>query len=317
MQGDGWNRRKFLVTIPGAIAGFAALTKSGFATKGRAVKVALSAGTEPPRLEASPNTIDCHHHIYDYRYPFAPTVTVRPPEAPLSQYLLLQQRLGISRSVVVQPSHYGVDNRLVFDTLKALGPKKARAIVVVAPTISDADLKQMQQAGACGMRFNFLQKGGGATWEMMDSMAKRFALIGWHVQIQADGEDIYAHRELLNRLSCPVVFDHLARVQEAGRMKDQVFATVCDLMKQGKAWVKITFENSPVGPPTYSDTVDVASEYVKQAPGRLVWATNWPHPGLDVKPDDALMFDLLSQVAPDAKLRKRILVDNAAKLYKF
>ncbi len=317
MQGDGWNRRRFLIAVPGVIAGVAALAETGFAAKGKAVKVALSAGTDAPRLEAPANTTDCHHHIYDYRYPFAPSVTMKPPEALLSEYRLLQQRLGMSRSVVVQPSHYGTDNSLVLASMKALGPKKARGIAVVAPSISDAELKQMQRAGMRGMRFNLLQKGGGTNWQMMEPLAKRFAAIGWHVQIQAAGEDIYANKELLNRLPCPVVFDHLAHVQDAGHVKDQLFAMVCDLMKQGKAWVKITFEESKVGPPSFSDTVAVASEYVKKVPGRLVWASNWPHPGSAVKPDDAAMFDLLAAVSPDAKVRKQILAENAAKLYGF
>ena len=129
MQGDGWNRRRFLIAVPGIVAGVAMLAETGWAAKGKAVKVALSAGTDAPKLVAPANTTDCHHHIYDYRYPFAPTVKVRPPEALLSEYRLLQQRLGMARSVVVQPSHYGTDNKLVLDSMKALGYKRTRGIV--------------------------------------------------------------------------------------------------------------------------------------------------------------------------------------------
>jgi D-galactarolactone isomerase len=99
--------------------------------------------------------------------------------------------------------------------------------------------------------------------------------------------------------------------------KSSNFATVCDQMKQGKAWTKLVFDVSKVGPPTYADTLEVAREFVKQAPDRLVWGTNWPHLALQDKPDDAVMFDLLSQVAPDATIRERIPVGNAARLYGF
>ena len=34
-------------------------------------------------------------------------------------------------------------------------------------------------------------------------------------------------------------------------------------------------------------------------------------------PDDAVLFDLLAEWAPDEKVRNRILVDNPAKLYGF
>jgi D-galactarolactone isomerase len=51
----------------------------------------------------------------------------------------------------------------------------------------------------------------------------------------------------------------------------------------------------------------------------MVWGSDWPHPNLSVtqKPDDAVLFDLLSQWAPDAATRHRILVENPQTLYGF
>ena len=56
----------------------------------------------------------------------------------------------------------------------------------------------------------------------------------------------------------------------------------------------------------------VAQGYVKAAPERLVWASDWPHPTekADAKPDDAVLFDLLADWAPNEAIRNRILVDN-------
>jgi D-galactarolactone isomerase len=49
----------------------------------------------------------------------------------------------------------------------------------------------------------------------------------------------------------------------------------------------------------------------------LVWGTNWPHPGEDMKPDDAATLDLLADWAPEAATRNQILVKNPALLYGF
>ncbi len=61
----------------------------------------------------------------------------------------------------------------------------------------------------------------------------------------------------------------------------------------------------------------LAQAYVKAAPERMVWGSDWPHPTEKDKPNDALLFDLLSQWAPDAATRQRILVDNPETLYGF
>jgi predicted TIM-barrel fold metal-dependent hydrolase len=73
-----------------------------------------------------------------------------------------------------------------------------------------------------------------------------------------------------------------------------------------------------IGSPRYTDITRVAREYVKLAPERLVWGSDWPHPTeRDVKPDDAVLFDLLQEWAKDEETRRRILVENPAKLYGF
>jgi D-galactarolactone isomerase len=63
-----------------------------------------------PRLKAPAGTCDTHMHIYDARYPTAPTATFTPPDASVADYLKVRARLGITRTVVVQPSTYGTDH---------------------------------------------------------------------------------------------------------------------------------------------------------------------------------------------------------------
>jgi predicted TIM-barrel fold metal-dependent hydrolase len=102
-------------------------------------------------------------------------------------------------------------------------------------------------------------------------------------------------------------------------IKHPSFALVRRLVDKGRTWVKlsVTFNNTKDGPPTYADVTKVAQAFVQAAPERLVWGSNWPHPGETQKPDDALVFDLLAQFAPSAQTRHRILVENPAILYDF
>jgi len=79
----------------------------------------------------------------------------------------------------------------------------------------------------------------------------------------------------------------------------------------------VTYDSSKVGPPTYADVNKVGEAYVKAAPERMVWGSNWPHPSESTKPDDAVLLDLLAQWAPSEATRQRILVDNPEMLYGF
>jgi hypothetical protein len=70
-------------------------------------------------------------------------------------------------------------------------------------------------------------------------------------------------------------------------------------------WVKLSgaYQDTKVGPPSYSDTVPVARAYVKAAPQRMVWASDWPHPTEKDKPNGAVLFDLLTEWVPDPATR--------------
>lgn len=76
-----------------------------------------------------------------------------------------------------------------------------------------------------------------------------------------------------------------------------------------------------VGPPTYSDRSAIGVAFVRAAPERMVWGSDWPHPtasrGEVPMPNDADMLDLLGGWARDRKTLKQILVDNPNHLYGF
>jgi D-galactarolactone isomerase len=281
--------------------------------------VKWSAGTETPRLKLPPNATDCHHHIYDTRFPFAPQATLRPGEALVSDYRALQKRIGTSRNVIVQPSSYGTDNRLLLEALAQFGAK-ARGIAVVNTGVTDAELKQLHKGGVRGIRFN-LSPPGTTTLDMVKPLAARVAPMGWHVQVNAPAAFLLDAKATWADLPCPVVFDHLAHIPQPDALQHPAFAMVRELLQQGKAWVKLSgfYNDTKLGPPTYADSVQVAATYAREAPERVVWGSDWPHPTEqpDRIPDDAILLDRFGDSVPDEAARHRILVENPARLYQF
>jgi hypothetical protein len=153
-----------------------------------------------PRLQAPAGATDTHMHFYDTaeRYPVAPTAAFLPPPARVADYRALQQRLGLARVVVVQPSAYGADNRCTMDAVAELGGA-ARAVVVVEPGVTDEELERLTRAGARGIRFHML-RGGVLAWAVLEEMAARVHPFGWHVQLQCNGRELPERAPMLERL---------------------------------------------------------------------------------------------------------------------
>src|SRR5215510_1006326 len=300
-----------------------AMTATGLVMpSAHAQDVPNSTGTERPKLKAPPNAADCHMHICDpARFAMPPNPRAAPSNAAVPQYRLLQQRIGTTRVVVVQPRNYATDNRVTLDALAQLAPN-ARGVAVVTPAITDAELKAFHAGGIRGIRFSLADPSSRAvTPDMVEPLSKRVADLGWHVQFNVDGEMIDEMASVLRRLPSAMVFDHLAHPPLPAGIEHSSHKIVRELIDKGRTWVKLSgaYSNSKVGPPSYPEAAKIAQAFVKAAPERLVWGSDWPHPGLpnDRKPNDALLFDLLSEWAPDAATRNRILVQNPETLYGF
>jgi D-galactarolactone isomerase len=305
-----------------AMAGIAAASGVS-AGQSRAQEVPNSVGTAPPKLKAPRNACDAHHHIYDpARFAMPPSKgRAAPSNGTVSDYRLLQKRIGTTRSVVVQPRNYGIDNAVTIDALKQLAPN-SRGVAVVHPTITDAELKRFNDAGVRGIRFSL---GDPATavvkLDMIEPLAKRIASLGWHIQFNVDGEQIVELEDLLRRLPTPLVFAHLGHPPLPTGIEHVSHRIVRSLIDKGRTWVKLSgaYSNTKIGPPAYPEATKIAQAFVNAAPERLVWGSDWPHPGLpdNNKPDDALLFDLMTHWAPDEATRNRVLVTNPEVLYGF
>jgi D-galactarolactone isomerase len=265
---------------------------------------------------------DCHMHIYGpaSRYPVAPT---NPSPVPfgsdLAAYRAVQARLGLGRTVVVQPTAYGLDNACTMDAVAALGLDAARAVVAVTAETPLAELQRLHDAGARGARA-FMLKGGPVPWEGLPALAAHVAPLGWHVQLQFDGGEMEARAPLIADLPCDVVIDHLGRFHDPVPPSAPAVMALLRLLESGRVWVKASspYGVSRSGPPGYADVSAIARAILWAAPERVVWGSNWPHPNApEPKPDEAALLGLLAEWAPDEALRRAILVGNAARLYDF
>jgi D-galactarolactone isomerase len=263
---------------------------------------------------------DCHHHIYDPRFAFMPNAILKPPFATVADYRRLQKRLGTSRNVMIQPSTYGTDNRCLLDVLAQMG-QNCRAVCVVNSKVSDAELKQLHNAGVRGVRVQF-GLGNPVGAEEVMPLAKRIAPMGWHIQCNMPADQLVKMEELLLSLPVPVIIDHLGRAVDD---KGPQYVSVCKLLDSGHGWVKLSGAYLYGGgtAPHYAGASLAAKGYIKTAPERCVWGSDWPHPDATKKlnpvamPDDVVLLNLLAEWAPQSALRDRILVENPERFYGF
>lgn len=236
----------------------------------------------------------------------------------VDDYRQLQRRIRTSRAVFVQAKVHRTDHSSILDALRRFDGN-ARGIGVCHPDVADSELKRLDAGGIRGLRFSVWNpKDTVTTIDMIEPLAKRISQLGWHVQLHMSGDQIVETAAMLNRLPCPIVFDHMGRLPPKQGPDHPAFAVIVDLVGKGRAWVKLAgaYLNTEQGPP-YVDATRIAQAFVAQAPERLVWGSDWPHVTETHKPDDAELFDLLAVWAGSNRTRDRVLVENPARLYGF
>jgi D-galactarolactone isomerase len=288
------------------------------------IEAPYSSGTQYPQIAIPANACDCHHHIYDpARFPYDPKDNRNQPPGTVSDYRLLQKRLCTTRNVIIQPSVYGVDNSCTLDALKTMGAANTRAVAVINASISDKELEQMHRSGVRGIRINTASPMVINTIDTIESLAERVNELGWHVEFWMKADDIAANKDLLMRLPTSIVFGHLGHIPQPDGVNHPAFGVLCNLLEQGKTWIKLSgaYQDTKIGAPSYADVTKLAQAFVKVAPERMLWGTDWPHPTIYSRkqpwPDDSLLLDLLGEWALDENTKNQILVGNPAVLYGF
>ncbi len=260
---------------------------------------------------------DCHAHIFGpiEEYPFTANRTFTPPEASLTSYRRMLGALGVPHAVIVQPSVYGTDNRCTFDSVSAAAGRW-RGVAVADPNINEKELERLHAAGFRGLRVNVLFKGG-VTLDVLEHLASRIALFGWHLQLLLDCRDLGELAPRVRQLPVEIVVDHMGHMPTSAGIEHSGFQTLLQLVRDGRCWVKLSGAyRISAEPYPYHDVVPFARALIEADASRMVWGSDWPHPCVTGSiPKDSELLDLVTLWAPDAEVRRRILTENPAVLY--
>lgn len=307
---------------------------AGIVAKTRGAWAAAPQSLTPVNFDVPAGACDCHTHIHGdvKQFPFFEGRTFTPPEALPEEMARLHKAIRMQRVVIVTPSVYGTDNSATLWGMKARG-NDARGVAVIGDKTTESALDAMGKAGVRGIRLNLATAGTNdpsVGRQRFQAAVERMKPRGWHIQMYTNLAMISAIKDLVAASPLPVVFDHFGGAQAAKGVEQPGFDDLVELVRTGKAYVKISgaYRASTLGP-DYSDVVPLARALITANADRIVWGTDWPHPHgsrpgykpTDVSPffeiDDGRLLNQLPVWTADAAVRKKILVDNPARLYGF
>ncbi|MFB7449585.1 amidohydrolase family protein [Streptomyces sp. NPDC056194] len=286
------------------------------------------AGPSRPEFRLPDGAVDAHCHVFGpgAEFPYAPERKYTPCDASKDQLFALRDHLGFARAVVVQATCHGADNTAMVDALRASGGL-ARGVATLRPDVTDAQVRELHEAGVRGVRFNFVKRlVDAAPQQDLRDIVEKIAPYGWHVVAYFEAADLADLRDFFLSIPVPLVIDHMGRPDTAKDPDGPDFEAFLNFMRaRPDIWCKVTCPErlSVSGPPAldgerraYRDVVPFARRVVEEFPDRVLWGTDWPHPNLtDHMPDDGLLVDFVPHIAPTPELRQKLLVDNPMRLY--
>lgn len=219
--------------------------------------------------------VDTHAHIFSAAGPFLEGARYKPSyEARVEQWLDLWPECGVTQGVLVQPSFLGADNSLLLASVQARSDV-LRGVVVVRPSVPSAVLRKWDAEGVRGVRLNLLGIADLSRYATQEWMALYglMAELGWHLEIQCEGERYPGFLPLLKEVPLTLVIDHFglpdplakgtcdgtsAILHEAGRRPLYVKLSAPYRLRGARADLYATLFLSELGP------------------RNLLWGSDWP-----------------------------------------
>lgn len=265
---------------------------------------------------------DCHVHVFEAGAPVRPG-HYRPAHRPLAQIEATAQAHGIGHLVLVQPSVYGTDNRVLLSALAA-GQGRLVGVAAVDAAVDAGELDRLAAAGVRGVRMAHFAPGdpramgGFVPFQAFDALEDRLAARGLHLQLFTDSRLLPAIGERLLRARVPVVIDHMGRAPASLGADHAGVRALARLMQDGPVWTKLSgLANLSDDWPDFDDARALHDALLAAAPQRLVWGSDWPHTRPSGRrPHTSHLVDLFRAWTP-AALQQRIGNQNAHALYRF
>jgi 2-pyrone-4,6-dicarboxylate lactonase len=281
-----------------------------------------------PLFMAPPQSCDAHFHVFGPpdRYLHGGVnekLRYAPPVAPLEDYLEEAQRLGFGRFVFVQPSAYGRDNACMLDAMARV--PGSRGIVDIDQDAPDALLAKLDAAGVRGVRINVSpvkQPEAGFAASLLpriSSLDARCVEIGWHLDLLLPGWLTAEMMDTLRRLRAPFTLAHMGMFLAKDGADQPGFRALIDLLRhgEGRTFVKLTGAYRISTAPGFADIDPMAAALIAAAPDRLIWGSDYPHLSFADKVGTVELFNLIGRWAPDPTMKRKIFVDNPARLFGF
>jgi predicted TIM-barrel fold metal-dependent hydrolase len=292
------------------------------------VSLPFDPNPRPPRWRLPAGSCDTHFHIFGPpdRFPYDPGRRYEPPAAPYEHYRAMQAVVGLERGVVVQPTAHGVDPAPLLDAL-ARSAGSLRGVCALDVTVSDSKLAEMQAAGVVGARFSLMSDRAGDR-AAIEAAVPRMTALGWSLDLHIEPKHLLANEAFVRNLPLTVVIDHMARPDVSEGLDQPAFRLLLHLLKDKRFWTKLCAADkltklAPgelLGGISFGDVLPYARAVIDVAPDRVIWGSDWPHGNtfeMGCVPNDGLLLDWLGAAALDEDTRRRILVDNPARLYGF
>src|ERR1700755_2368714 len=297
------------ILLASVAAGVAMNTKAAFAKAAQP--------STPVNFDVPAGACDCHTHIHadPEKFPFFAGRVYTPELASPEEMSALHKALHLERVVIVTPSVYGPDNSATLFGIKARGAS-ARGVAVIDDKTPESDLDAMNAAGVPGIRVNLATSGvndPNAGRQRFQTAVDRVKGRNWHVQMFKTLPVITAIQDLVAASPVPIVFDHFGGAQSELGLTQPGFAELLELVRSGKAYVKISgaYRASKLAP-DYTDVIPFAQALIAANSDRIIWGSDWPPPNsttpagnkpTDVTPlfqiDDGRLLNQLPVWAPD------------------
>jgi predicted TIM-barrel fold metal-dependent hydrolase len=271
-----------------------------------------------PRFALPAGSCDAHCHVFGpaAKFPYAPDRSYTPADAPREMLAALHAHLGIDRTVIVQASCHGTDNRAMLDAIAA-DPGRSRGVAIVDDSFGDADYRKLHDGGVRGVRFNFVRHlGHGPDMQVFYRVLDRIKGLGWHVVLHLDASSIIPLADMMSKLPLPFVIDHMGRVPAAAGVDQPPLRALLELARNQRCWIKVC-GSERISMPPYAEAIPIATAIVAAAPDRVLWGTDFPHPNATHEADEADLVDLVPRFAGTEQAQRALLVDNPARLYGF
>ncbi len=268
-------------------------------------------------FEMPADACNAHLHIIDPAFPNDGKAASQI--GTVETYQALVNKLRLPRAVFVQAKPFALDNACLLDAIQKFGPDNARGIAVVNNTISDQGLEQLHNGGVRGLRFSVWNPDNAVvSFDDCAPLSERVKHLGWNMQLHMGAAQLVKWADIIRRLDCKVVIDHMGRLDPALGVKDPAYPFIQEMIDKGNTWVKLSgpYLNTKTGEP-WEDATRTAVAIAEFAPERVVWGSDFPHVTEKIKPDEVVLTEMIATWLPTKKARQLALADNPKELYGF